>query len=214
MLNSIIQSNALFKGLTSREISAVLHLLQAQNHNYTKGEMLQNIGRTFSHAGIVVKGQIEESCIIEDFSKIKLGDFFAGDLFGVPFAIEQIQSPVQLIAQSDCEIVELNFNPLFSHLDQLPSFYCRLMANLTQFLAKLDIHDTIRMHIASQRTIHDKLIVYLQHLPKNASGYRTIPFSQTKLANFLGVNRSALSRTISKMKDHGEINMRGNEIKL
>lgn len=214
MFNSIVQSNALFKGLTNSEISATLHLLQAQTHTYAKGEILQNIGMAFSHAGIVIKGQIEESCIIEDFSKIKLGDFFAGDLFGVAFAIEQINSPVQLIAQSECTVIELSFKPLLDKQDQLPSFYCHLMGNLSRFLAKQDIHDTIRMHIASQRTIHDKLIVYLQHLPIKSNGYRTIPFSQTKLANFLGVNRSALSRTISKMKNDAEVVMHGNEVKI
>lgn len=214
MNNSIVANNALFAGFNPDEIPSLLSFLQAREHHYARGEMLQSIGRTFHHAGIVIKGRIEESCIIENFSKIKLGQFFAGDLYGIPFAIEKIKSPIQLTAQSDCEVIELDLRNLFSNPDHLPPFYGRLMSNLTKFLAHQDIHTTIKLHIASQKNIHDKLIVYLHHLPKMANGYRQVPFSQTELAAFLGVNRSALARTISKMKTSGEIEIHNNKIRL
>lgn len=213
MTNSIITKSTLFKGLQTDEIPAVLQFLHAHKHHYPKGELLQQIGRRFLHAGIVITGEVEESCIIEDFNKIKLGQFFPGALYGVAFSIGQAQSPVQLTAMSDCEVIELDLAKLFNDAAQLPSFYGRVMGNLTKFLAQEDIHDTIRMHIASQKTIHDKLVVYLNHLPKSADGYRQIPYSQTGLAAFLGVNRSALVRSMSKMKDNGEIVIRGNKIK-
>lgn len=211
---SAISNNRLFQGLNAPMLSAALKLLRARKRHYVKGEALQNIGETFQLAGIVIQGQIEESCIIEDYNKIRLGQFFAGDLYGLAFAIGQVKSPVQLIAQSDCEVVELDLTNLFSNSEQLPSFYGQLMGNLTKLLARQDIHDTIRLHIANQKTIHDKLVVYMEHLPKNEDGYQILPFSQTSLAAFLGVNRSALARTISKMKRGHELIVNGNKVKL
>lgn len=139
--------------------------------------MLQNIGQPFLNAGIVVNGQIEESCIIENFNQISLAHFFAGDLYGVPFVIEQINSPVQLVAQSACEVMELDLTALFNNQESIPTLACRLLSNLTRYLAHQDIHDIIRLHIASQKNIHDKLIVYLRHLPQTPNGYHVIPFS-------------------------------------
>lgn len=214
MTSSIITDSTLFKGIEADEISSVLNFLCANKHHYAKGELLQHIGHHFHHAGIVITGEVEESCIIEDFNKIKIGQFFSGDLYGVAFSIGQALSPVQLTALDDCEVLELDLTRLFKDSVQLPSFYGRLMGNLTKFLAQEDIHDTIRMHIASQKNIHDKLIVYLNHLPKSADGYRQIPYSQTDLAAFLGANRSALVRSMSKMKVNGEIIVKKNKIKL
>lgn len=214
MVKPIIANNELFTGFKGNEISAILQFLHARQRNYVRGEMLQQIGHPFCYAGIVTKGQVEESCIIEDFNKIKLGQFFAGDLYGLAFASGQVTSPVQLIAQSDCEVIILDLMPLFNSSKQRPPFCFHLLSNLTKLLAKQDIHDTVRLHIANQKTIHDKLIVYLHHLPQTVGGYRVVPFSQTGLAAFLGVNRSALSRVISKMKANGELEVWDNKMRL
>lgn len=213
-MTTLWQNNDLFNNLGPAEIPVALQFLHAHNRHYVKGEALQTIGAPFRSAGIINKGQVEESCIIEDFNKIRLHQFFAGDLYGAAFAIEHVASPIQLIAQSDCDVVTLDLRALFNPREPLPAFYHQLMQNLTRLLARQNIHDTIRLHIANQKTIHDKLIVYLRHLPSAPDGYQHLPLSQTGLAAFLGVNRSALARAISRMRAHHEIEVHGNKVKL
>lgn len=69
MITTLLQNNDLFSNLKPAEIPVVLQFLHAHNRHYVKGEALQTIGAPFRFAGIINKGQVEESCIIEDFNK-------------------------------------------------------------------------------------------------------------------------------------------------
>ena len=61
----------------------------------------------------------------------------------------------------------------------------------------------LKIRIHTQKSIRDKVLIYLYSLPAGPDGWKTVPFSQTALAEFLGVNRSALARELTKMKADG-----------
>ena len=69
------------------------------------------------------------------------------------------------------------------------------------------------MRILSQKSLRDRVYIYLSSLPKDKNGYVKIPFTQTALAEYLGVNRSALSRELGRMQNEGLLVIDGRKMK-
>lgn len=65
-----------------------------------------------------------------------------------------------------------------------------------------------------QKSLRDRIFLYLNSLIPDKDGWLQIPFSQTVLAEFLGVNRSALSRELGRMQDEDLIQINGKRIQL
>ena len=68
-------------------------------------------------------------------------------------------------------------------------------------------------HIDTQNFLKG-IFIYLRTLPKDKDGYAKIPFTQTALAEYLGVNRSALSRELGRMQNEGLLVIDGKKIKI
>ena len=67
----------------------------------------------------------------------------------------------------------------------------------------------------SQRTTRDKILSYLSmESQKNKSSKFDIPFNRQQLADFLSVDRSALSKEMCKMRDEGIFKFNKNHFEL
>ena len=78
-----------------------------------------------------------------------------------------------------------------------------LARNLIKSLAKKNLILNQKVRILSQKSLRDRIFIYLRTLPKDKDEYVKIPFTQTALAEYLGVNRSALSRELGRMQNEG-----------
>lgn len=213
-VEEIIKDRRLFKGVDKKNLPAALHFLKTSIKKYRKGELLLRIGDRFESAGIVLEGLVNESCVTENFNRITLSHYQEGSYFGFAFAVERVLSPVQLSAQTDCTVLWVNLRCLIGHGNYEHEYQNILANNLTHILAAQNIATIGRLHVASQSTIHDKLIAYLHTLNKRHDGYYQLSFTQTELAEHLSVNRSALSRELSKMKETGQLEMHGRLLRL
>ena len=64
----------------------------------------------------------------------------------------------------------------------------------------------------SKRTTREKLIAYLsEESKKQKSNNFSIPFNRQQLADFLSVDRSAMSNELCKMRDEGMIKFNKNK---
>lgn len=81
-------------------------------------------------------------------------------------------------------------------------------------LAKKNLILNQKVRILSQKGLRDRIIIYLSTLPKDREGVITIPFTQTALAEHLGVNRSALSREFGRMQDEGILVIDKNKMRV
>lgn len=213
-IEKVVEGGQLFDGIARDGLPAALRVLGASVKRYCKGELLLKIGDCFANAGIVLEGIVNESCVTEKFTQITLSHYQTGDYFGIAFAVEKVSSPVQLAAQTDCKVLWINLSSLASRTDPSRKVQNILAANLTHLLAAQNIAVIMRLHVASQPTIHDKLVAYLHTLDKGKDGYYRLPFTQTELAEHLSVNRSALSRELSRMRSTGQLEMRGQLLHL
>ncbi len=212
---SIISKTRLFSGIPENHFDSVLNFLHASVRSYQKEELILRLGDPLLYSGIVLSGTVEGSFISENYNKINMNHFTPGRSFAEALAcVHTKHSPVQLSALHDCEIMFLDLSAILSNESCECAYKHQLSINLIQILASQNVFSNLKLRIMSQKALRDRILIYLHNLIPDENGMVSVPFTQTALAEFLGVNRSALSRELGRMQDEGLILVDGKKMKL
>lgn len=123
-------------------------------------------------------------------------------------------SPIQLKALTNCTIMLINLKGIISGSSCPCSYQLNLTTNMLKILASQNVFSNLKLRIANQKSLRDRILIYLHSLAPDSEGYLHVPFTQTALAEFLGVNRSALSRELGRMQDENLIEVNDKKMKL
>ncbi|HCG63219.1 MAG: Crp/Fnr family transcriptional regulator [Spirochaetae bacterium HGW-Spirochaetae-4] len=214
--NHMLMQTPLFNSLTADELPHMLNCLNARKKTYEAKEFIIHETDVTEDLGIVLQGQVQ--IITEDFLgnrsiTAKLGP---GQLFGqVAASKKAASSPVSVMADTDSEILLLKFHKLVAPCTRACSFHSRVIENMMNVLSDRNLMMNRKLTILSQRTMRDKLLTFLawQSQDKMSNEF-DIPFNRDELADYLCVNRSALSREISNMIYEGIISSERNHFTL
>lgn len=215
----VVQNAKLFSHIPSEDLPELLALLNAQLRRFSKDETIYSQGQLERMSGVVLKGTAELHFCDENFNLVNLIHLKEGELFGAAMLLAgQRSSPMELLALTDCEVLFLDFSKLIAPDGTVAATLSpaahQLTANLMQEFARRLQFLSARVRILSQRRLRDKVKVYLQGLPRSEDGIITLPMNRNQLADYLYVDRSALSRELSHMQDDGILEVRGRELRL
>ncbi len=211
----IISKSNLFNGIPTELYPKVFDFLHATIRTYQKDEIIQMLGEPFLYSGIVLDGTVEGSFTNEEFNKINMNHFTAGRSYGEALAcVKTPHSPIQLSAVTECTILHLDLSQILNGTSCDCSYHRPLTTNLLKALSTQNIFSNLKLRIASQKSLRDRILIYLYSLMPDTDGFLHVPFNQTALAEFLGVNRSALSRELGRMQDEGIILVEKKAVKL
>ncbi|MGI5970774.1 MAG: Crp/Fnr family transcriptional regulator [Oscillospiraceae bacterium] len=212
----VLSSVRLFEGIGEAELGQLLNCLAAKPAHYEKNEFIFMAGDMPSSFGIVLSGQVQ--VFQEDFfgNRSILSSLSVGDLFAESFACAEIESlPVSVVAAAESELLFIDFRALSSPCGSACSFHRRLIQNLLGIIAMKNINLTQKIEFISKRTTREKLMAYLSFEAKKAgSSAFSIPFNRQELADFLSVDRSAMSAELSRMRNEGILKYRKNQFEL
>lgn len=204
----------LFDGIGDEQISDAIKLLNGRIKKIKKDSFIVKLGGKMTSAGLLLKGRIESSFQNENFDQITMHTFSDGYLFGEALVINGAKnSPVQVRTVEDSIILLIDLEMIYTVADSSP-IRTLLAENLIKSLAKKNLILNQKVRILSQKSLRDRVYIYLASLPKDKNGYVKIPFTQTALAEYLGVNRSALSRELGRMQNEGLLKVDGRKIKI
>ena len=204
----------LFEGISDEQLSEAIKTLNGRIKKIEKGEYVVRLGGVLHSAGLLLKGKIESSFQNENFDQITMHTFVGGYLFGEALVINGTKnSPVQVRAVEDCIILFIDLTEIYRS-ENHSSVRVILAENLIRSLARKNLILNQKVRILSQKGLRDRILFYLDTLPKDKNGFVKIPFTRTALAEYLGVNRSALSRELSRMKNEELLIVNGNKMKL
>ncbi|MCR4707398.1 MAG: Crp/Fnr family transcriptional regulator [Clostridiales bacterium] len=210
-----ISNCALLRGVRPEDLNDALEFLDAFEKKYKKNNMIFLIGDPFRYAGIVLNGTVELSFLDEGDNSVNMNHFSAGSVFGESLACaEAAKSPVQMQALTDCRILFLDLKRIIKAESLLPGYQSVIGSNLLQEFARRNVFLNQKIQILSQRKLRDKLRVFFRLQPISADGIIELRFNRSQLSEFLGVNRSALSRELSMMQDDGILLVEGNRIQV
>jgi len=204
----------LFDGIEDEQLTDAIKLLNGRIKKVIKDDYIVQLGGTMQYAGLLLKGKIESSFQNENFDQITMHTFTGGYLFGEGLVINHAKnSPVQVRAVEDSVVLFIDLEMIYAAADNTPIRNI-LARNLIKSLAKKNLILNQKVRILSQKSLRDRIFIYLRTLPKDKDGYVRIPFTQTALAEYLGVNRSALSRELGRMQNEGLLVIDGKKIKI
>lgn len=207
-----LSTSALFRGIARQDLAALLLCLSAEKRTYEKGSFVFWEGQAARHVGIVASGAVH--VLREDYrgNRTLLSSIGPGELFGEAFACAGTQSlPVSVMAATQTEVLLVDCRKIMCTCPSTCVFHQRVIENLLSILAQKSVAQNERLGILSQRTTREKVLAYLAEQAQKAGSSRfTIPFSRQELADYLCVERSAMSAELSRMRHDGliEVNKR------
>jgi CRP-like cAMP-binding protein len=202
---SVLSTVALFDGMTWEEITALLSCLGGVRRSYGEGNVICLEGETARHIGVVLEGAVQ--VVDEDvFGRRSIvGVMEAGELFGEAFACaEVVKAPLSTWSKTNSEILFLEYRRVIHTCSDACSFHSRLVVNMVSVLAKKNVLLNQKIRYLSRRSTRGKLLAYLSECAKNAGDpVFQIPFDRQALADYLCVERSAMSAELSKLRQEG-----------
>lgn len=202
---SFLSGTMLFRGTTPEEARSMLLCLGAFTKQFEKGEMIYHTGESVQNMGLVLRGSvnIENDDIWGNNSILSHVD--AGQMFAETYACLPGEALlINVVAAESCDVLFLNAARLLTTCSNSCAHHNRLIQNLLQISAQKNLGLSRRILHTSSKSIRGRLLSYLSEQSKAAGSYRfTIPFNRQQLADYLSVDRSALSNELSKMQKDG-----------
>lgn len=213
--SEVLSKVKLFEGI-DENLEAMLQCLGSEEKSYDRGEIILLTGQPVPAVGVVLSGEIQ--VIQEDYygNRSILTELKPSHIFAEAFASAGVtESPVTVLAKTSATVMFLGIDRIITTCPTSCTFHSHLIENLLKILARKNILLSNKNQLLSRRTIEDKVLSYLSlHAEKKGNLEFEIPFSRSELADFLCVDRSALSRVLSKLQKEGVLEYENRHFKL
>lgn len=212
----IIASSKLFEGIKRDEIAGLLPCLSATKQTYKKDSYIYQMGDTTNKIGLVLSGCVH--LVKEDYwgNHTILSEVMPGEFFGEAYACLTTESlAISCVATEPTKVLFLDIHKIVTVCTSACNFHTRLIQNLMMILAQKNVMLTQKLDHVSKRSTRDKLLSYLSaQAAKQHSNTFTIPFNRQQLADYLSVDRSAMSNELCKLRDQGLLTFHKNSFTL
>lgn len=206
----------LFDNISEQDLPVMLSCIGYHIGTYKKGEILAYEEEQIRHIGLVLSGRVD--LVKEDLwgNRTVLVHIRQDELFGETFVCGvENRSVVNFEVAEDAKILFLPFERVMHTCNQTCPFHHRLTENMVRMIAAKNLELLRKIEVISKRTVREKILAYLSiQAQQHHTKYFEIPMGRVELAEYLCVDRSALTRELSKMKDEGLIDFDKNCFRL
>ena len=216
MQMDVIQQVALFRGMDEAELAAALSALSAKEKTYEKDETILYAGNVSEHMGLVLEGSVTIESNDVWGNRTILSHIEKGGTFAETYALlEDEPMLVDVIAKEKSNILFLRIGSLNLLQQDISPWRVKLIGNLLRISSQKNLHLSGRSFHTAPKSIRGRVMAYLNSvsLQKNKIDF-DIPFDRQQLADYLNVERSALSRELSNMQQDGLIIVRRNHFEI
>ena len=206
----------LFAGIKNEDMGAMLHCIGYHISSFSRGEIIAFEGDHLKHIGIVLSGRVD--MVKEDLwgNKTMLLRMGRNEIFGETFACgDDSLSTVTFLVSEDATVMFMPFSRVMHSCTMACGFHHRLIENMVRVIAGKNRELMQKVDVVSKRTIREKLLAYLSiQAQQQRQRYFEIPLGRVELAEYLCVDRSALTRELAKMKEDGLIDYDRNHFRI
>lgn len=211
-----LSKTALFRGAAPQEVEGMLACLGTERRSFSKGDRIFRAGDLITSLGIVLSGSV----LIESNdlwgNTTVLDSVGPGRIFGETYACAYGEPlMVDVVAAEQAEVLFLNVNRVLKMCSHACDHHNRLIRNLLSISAQKNLNLSRKIFYTASKSIRGRLLSYLSdQAVRNGSSRFTIPFNRQQLADYLNVDRSALSNELSKMQKEGLLKVNKNCFQL
>ncbi|MCI6603983.1 MAG: Crp/Fnr family transcriptional regulator [Clostridiales bacterium] len=211
-----LKNTQLFRGIKEDEIAELLHCLAPRERKFQKDEVIFRAGSPVNEIGLVESGSVNIVVNLYWGNSIIFGHVGKGEVFAENFAaIPGKELVCDVVACAETEVLFLNMQKLLTTCERACAFHTRLIMNMLRISAQKNLNMSSRMMHTASRSLRERLLSYFsEQALEHGSPHFTIPFNRQQLAEYLGVNRSAMSNELSKMQEDGFLTYHRNEFTL
>lgn len=212
----VLKKTELFAHTDRQSLPSILRCMGARSSLYRRDEFIVPAGCELTRVGIVISGTAQIIKEDSNGARVIVDELESGDIFGEAIACAGVKmSPVAVAAVTDCEIVFIELSKIITTCSSACEFHTRIIDNLLKIIANKNIALNNKIDILSKKNIREKLAAYLiAQMSAAGSHVFDIPFTREELADYICVNRSAMSRELSRMRSEGILDFHRNSFSI
>jgi len=216
-MNSLFLSQTmLFRGIAPEEISGMLACLHAETKTFQKGHYIFRAGDTVTCVGLVLSGSVSIEHDDVWGNKSILDHVHPGQVFAETYAcVPGAPLMISAVAFETTQLLLLDMGHVLHVCSNACDFHNKLVRNLLAIASQKNLSLSRRIFHTSSKSIRGRLLSYLSfQASQQGSRAFDIPFNRQQLADYLSVDRSALSNELSKMQKDGLLTVERNHFTL
>lgn len=204
-----------FQGLTEQELHDLEQIGAIRRQKFNKHMTVFHVGDLVHEIGIVLEGSV----LIENNdlwgNKSILSRVEKGQVFAESYAFHEVPLMVDAIADEDSLILFLDVQRLMEEQNAQATWYCKMLKNLLLISTKKNRNLSNRIFCTTSKTVRGRLAAFFsEQATKAGSNTFDIPFNRQQMADYLSVDRSAMSAELGRMRDEGLLAFERNHFRL
>ena len=207
-----VQGTPLFRDMEPASIDRALSALFAQERRYRKQDLILGVGTITDRIGIVLEGSVTIESRDVWGNRTILGSIGPKNAFAESYALlENEPLLVDVRANEDCRVLFLRVGALGRLAKERQPWAIALENNLLMDSARKNLMLSRKSFFTAPKGIRARVMAYLnaQAVQAGSTSF-SIPFDRQQLADYLNVDRSALSKDLGRMRREGLIVCRKN----
>jgi CRP-like cAMP-binding protein len=206
--------NDLFKGIHPSKQGFLLKMLEASSLHFSVNELVSSKIKMNNYIAIVKTGYLNiiKTDSAGNRSLVEVLD--EGDVFGTNIS-NLVNSDYDVIAKEESLVIFIDTAYIYSNANINSSIFSQFLINLLEITQRKLVLNNERVDILTNKTIRNKLLSYFKYSYMDTNARIVyVPSSFTALADYLAIDRSAMSRELKNLKDEGLIEIKNKKIKL
>ena len=204
----------LFDGISEKNRRKLLKMFDTFVLTFKKESIILTKEKEENILGIIMDGHAQIIKTDYNGNKSLIEDLYENDIFGTNISGLK-NKEYDILTKEETKILILDYYNIIKHINSTNQFYNLFLINLINILTKRIEDRNQRIEILTKKTIRNKLLEFFSiYSKKSGSKYIYLPYNFTDLADFLAVDRSAMSRELKYLKEEGFIEIKGKRITL
>ena len=205
----------LFTDILPEEQERMRICFHAREMTFRNGETIMEYSSSMKKIGLILEGQAVLYCIDEDGNQYMIDNLKKDSVFGEPFLLPEESQHYYVCAKSETRVLFIAYEHVIKRCDQACYHHSQMVSNLLQLTAIQSRQQNERIYMLSRSSTRKKLMAYLNALStEKHSKDLKLPMSYTALAQYLSVDRSAMTRELKNLEAEGIIEKNGKQIHM
>lgn len=215
-LQKVLSECMLFRGMASRELSALLDCLDFRDRRFSRNDIVCMAGEPFEGVGVILTGQAD---VIKENSagdRMIMAKLKPGDIFGEMAAFSGAGKwPATVVAHTDCSVLYVPPDKLTGQCEKVCAGHRRLIVNMLGILSGKALALSKKLEYLSIRSVRGRIASFLLEQYK-IYGRTTflLSMNRNEMADFLNITRPSLSREMSRMRDDGILDFHRSSVRI
>lgn len=205
---------SLFEGISPDNKDKLLKLLETSTFTYQPNVNITYLFKDKESIGLVIKGSLDIIRIDYNGTRTIIETIYEEEILGTSLT-SLLSNDYEIITKENTKILWLDYNVILSISDIKYRYYNQFIKNLLMISLEKNTLKNERIEILTQKTIRNKLLEYFRiEAQKNRSKIIYLKSTWQDLADYLAIDRSAMTRELKNLKEEGFITTKGRVITL